>query len=76
MVISTRVDLSAVPLNSGAFRYARTPSDLAPSVNRSNYFTDSDGVDILERLGDNPGIRHLSELPIGLIPGLLRARGS
>ena len=54
-------------------------SDLAPSVNRSIYFMGSGDLDISEWRGGrwggaNPGIRHLSDLPVGLIPDLLRPR--
>lgn len=49
------------------------PSYSVFSVYRSNYFLDSDGLDISERLGGNAGAHHLLEIPNGLIPDLLRA---
>ena len=49
-------------------------SDLACSVNRSNYFLDSDDLCIAEWLGGNPFIRHFSDLSNGLIPDLVRSR--
>lgn len=49
-----------------------SPSDLASSVNQSYYFTDSDDVDIIARLGGNPGIHRISDLPTGEIPDILR----